>query len=200
MTDVPHTYASTGGIGPRQRLWEAIRAARGEFTCAEIARRAGVSPHTGGNYVRALHAAGILEKTGPARYKLIRDEGIEYPRVQPDGTRATRGLATEQMWRTLRILRGNTNGTELAAYASSPEHPVAEGLARTYLSLLTRAGYCTRIVIGSGRQAGWHARYQLIKNTGPKPPVFCRTNVVFDPNLRRVVWMPEISEEDAIYG
>lgn len=211
-----------GGVAPRQRIWDAIRArAGGRWTADEIQQATRVERELGGTvhegtiatYLACLTAAGIVRVVdlGPVRgravrkvFELVRDEGGEAPRVRRDGSRVTQGLAQEQMWRTLRMLGGaDTNARELAAHASSSAAVVSEVAAGDYLQTLARAGYllCTAAGHGTGR-GGVQARYRLRaeRNTGPRPPMVCRTKVVFDPNLHEVVWAPVVTEEDADHG
>lgn len=202
-----------GGKGPRQRVWEAIRARNGDaWTRYQIARAADVDDRTVATYLQALEKAGIVARVAEARinsltaelsFELARDEGLEAPRLRRDGSRVTQGLAQEQMWRTLRLLTADTNARELAAHASTGAVPVAEISARDYLLALAGAGYllCTREGKGLGR-GGVQARYRLkpARNTGPRPPMICRTKVVYDPNENRVVHAPVVTDEDAIYG
>ena len=50
-----------GGKGPRQRIWEAIRArCCSGWTRYQIARAAGVEDNTVTTYVQALEKAGIV--------------------------------------------------------------------------------------------------------------------------------------------
>lgn len=212
------TYA--GGKGPRQIIWEAIRALHLSgavpFTEEQVImsipmdRQHGHEDGAVRDYRRALVAAGIVKVVTPssyigckATYALAIDEGIEAPRVRRDGTRVTQGLAQEQMWRTLRMMAGDTNYRELVAHASTPETPVAPATAADYLIVLHQAGYLIRTQEGRGTgRGGIPARYRLkpARNTGPRPPMICRTKVVYDPNEDKVVWQPRISEEEAIYG
>lgn len=205
--------AYAGGKGPRQRIWEAIRARAGlEFSRYQIARAADVEDSTVTTYLQALVKAEVIKVcrserinnvTAETFYLLVRDEGLEAPRLRRDGSRVTQGLAQEQMWRTLRILNGDTNGRELAAHASTPGIPVAEAAARDYLLVLSKAGYllCTQEGKGTGK-GGILARYRLKpgRNTGPRPPMVCRTRAVYDPNEDKVVWAKPVTEEDAIYA
>lgn len=211
-----------GGISPRQRAWTAIRAQAGaEWTADDIvlATRNGkglgdvIDSYTLQTYLLCLQAAGIVRVSREEQcrgriprkwYVLVSDEGAEAPRVRRDGSRVTQGLAQEQMWRTLRMLgNGDTNARELAAHASSSVATVAERAAAAYLQMLDRAGYldCTRPGKGLGC-GGVQGRYRLRAdhNTGPMPPMVCRTKVVFDPNLQAVVWAPVVTEEDADHG
>lgn len=207
------TYA--GGKGPRQRIWEAIRAEQGvAWTRYHIARATGVEDATLTTYVQALHKAGIVEKVGEApignlaaegQWRLARDEGLEAPRLRRDGSRVTQGLAQEAMWRTLRLIKDDTNARELAAHAGTGAIPVADGSAKDYLLALFHAGYLIRTRAGKGLGKpgkGLPARYRLnpARNTGPRPPMICRTKVVYDPNEDKVVWAPMVTDEDAIYG
>jgi hypothetical protein len=204
-----------GGKGPRQQIWEHIRAMGEEdkiFSAAGISREIKVETDAVRDYLNCLLAAKIVhvinahEGRGKERlYFLDRDEGIEAPRVRKDGTRVTQGLAQEQMWRTLRLLSGDTCGRELAAHASTPTIPVSEVAAQHYLLMLNQAGYlnCTKEGRGLGfKGAGIQARYRLKpgRNTGPRPPMVCRAKVVYDPNEDKVVWAPPVSDEDAIHG
>lgn len=202
--------AYTGGKGPRQQAWEAIRAMglEAEWTKYDIARKADLEDQTVGTYLQALAKAGIIIETlrEPINnvavrvwYRLAIDEGLEAPRLRRDGSRVTQGLAQEQMWRTLRMLQADTNARELAAHASTEATPVAEAAASDYLQVLFHAGYLVRT--REGRPA-LQARYRLApgKNTGPRPPMVCRTRVLYDPNLDEVVWAARVTEEDAIHG
>lgn len=207
----------TGGQGPRQRIWNAIRslhkAGRSDFTEAQIwAATEGstrdVELSAVRDYRRCLVAAGILEQTGTpadryvcATYRLVVDEGVEAPRVRKDGSRVTQGMAQEQMWRTLRVLKGDVNARELAAHASTPQIPVAESAAKDYLKHLKHAGYIA--VTTDAKRIGMvakQARYRLARNTGPRPLMVQKTATVYDPNIDEIVWAAPANEETAIYG
>ena len=207
MARKPVNLELAGGKGLRQRIWERIRARRGkDFSLAEITIGHEVVS-TVRDYIRGLEAAGHIAVTREyslhtaKRWKLVRDNGVEAPRVRRDGTPVTMGLAQEQMWRALRMLKSDTNARELAAHASTPQIPVAESAAGDYLRNLCQASYleCTQEGKGRGR-GGIQARFRLVKNTGPRPPMVQRVDAIFDPNLGAVVWIKPISEETAIYG
>ena len=208
-----------GGKGPRQLIWEAIREISKHiqaFSETEIRlaiphdSRPLTSPSAIADYRKALVAAGILEVASkpvlashvPGTYRLIRDEGLEAPRIRKDGTRVTQGLAQEQMWRTLRMMKGDTNTRELAAHASTQAISVSEQAAKLYLEMLAKAEYLVLAKEGKGTgKGGIQARYRMkpSRNTGPRPPMICRTKVVYDPNEDKIVWAPRVTDEDAIY-
>jgi hypothetical protein len=210
MPRKPAPLELVGGKGQRQRVWDRIRALKGsDFDLAEITLGAECKS-TVRDYTIGLERAGYLVVTQAhisggrnrqRRWQLARDTGAEAPRVRKDGTPVTMGLAQEQMWRTLRMLKADTNARELAAHASTPDIPVRESAAHDYLRNLHLAGYleCVKPGKGVGR-GGIQARLRLISNTGPRPPMVCRAHAVYDPNLGKTVWVKPVTEEDAIYG
>lgn len=211
-----------GGKGPRQSIWEAVRRLHAAnplepfdylLVRAKIEPREQrnlISPSAVRDYLCSLQAAGYLRcvveavpRGTLAKLVLAQDAGVEAPRVRRNGEPVTQGLAQEQMWRTLRMLSGDINAAELAAYASTPAVPVELATARSYLAALDRAGYLDTVVPGKGNgKGGTLARLRLKRNrdTGPRPPMICRTRVIYDPNEDRVVYMPRVTDEDAIYG
>lgn len=207
MPRKPATVEQQHGAGPRQRIWELIRrlpkSAGHSFTLRAVTP-GDVPRSSARDYLDALCAAGYLKRTdsSPAAWRLVRDAGIEAPRVRKDGSPVTMGRAQEQMWNTLRRNPRDTNARELAAHAATVAIPVAEAAAADYLHNLDRAGYLVRTQVGKGTgRGGIQARFRLRpdRDTGPRPPMVCRTSVVFDPNEGRVVWHP-VTEETAIYG
>ncbi|WP_234086787.1 hypothetical protein [Azonexus sp. R2A61] len=209
MARKPAHLELAGGKGLRQLLWERIHALEGgEFTLNEIVF-GGESIDTARDYILALERATYLAVTQDSppgkrrakRWKLVRDNGAEAPRLRRDGGPVTMGLAQEQMWRTLRTLKGDTNARELSAYASTEHIPVSEVAAKDYLLHLFLASYLQRTAEGKGRgKGGTQARYRLISNTGPRPPMVQRTDAMYDPNLGAVVWIKPVNEETAFYG
>lgn len=213
MARKPIHLELTGGKGLRQRLWDRIRALRGaEFGLRDIVV-GGESLDTARDYIISLERGGYLvaretpnkiQRGHPIKhYTLAIDAGAEAPRLRRDGTPVTQGLAQEQMWRTLRMAKSDTNARELAAHASTPAVAVAETAAKNYLQMLDNGGYLQTTRKGHGIGAGGvQARYKLRpdRNTGPKPPMVCRTKCIYDPNEDKVVYQPAVTEEDAIYG
>jgi len=177
----------------RQAVWEAVRELR-KFTLAEVAEASGENEGTVRSYVKNLVAGGYLNRSAPngpfvaVRYELARDDGVEAPRLRRDGGPVLQGLAREQMWRTMKMLRSFT-ALDLAVAASTESVPVAEDDAKNYVRHLARAGYLAELRPGSPGRPGLH---RLAVDTGPRPPMVTRAKVVFDPNLNRLVWHEEV--------
>ena len=211
MARKPAVLELVGGKGPRQRIWDAIRRwKKGAFAVVDVCP-GDVPTDTARTYVRSLAAggyitpaktrAGTTERHQIKQWTLTRDVGVEAPRLRRDGAEVTTGLAQEQMWRTIRTLKTDVSPRELAAHASTASASVAEAAAKDYLRHLALAGYMTVPKRGHGVGAGGvQSRYRLVKDTGPRPPMICRTKSIYDPNLGKIVWQADVTEEDAIYG
>ncbi|MCK5295927.1 MAG: hypothetical protein KAJ75_03470, partial [Alphaproteobacteria bacterium] len=118
--------------------------------------------------------------------RLVKDVGIKAPRVTRDGKIVTQGKGTEQMWRTMRMLKAFT-ADELAVMASTEEIQVKPQTAKSYLKHICKAGYITVI---STRPK----RYRFARWTGCQPPMIQRLKTVFDPNLRQIMWQEEAND------
>jgi hypothetical protein len=199
-----HLVASGGCITVQERIWAAIRARHLQgrsFTSADIAFESQQNQNSARRYIEQLLAGGYLRPLAERprgehdgrytwqSYRLVRDVGVEAPRLRPDGTPATRGRSRAQMWRTMRII-GEFDGRELALAASTDEHAVDLQDALQYIKHLARAGYLQVVAPARGGCGRTLARYRFVPamNTGPRPPMVQRTCAVFDPNLGRVVW------------
>ena len=182
-----------GGKPPRQHMWEAVRANRDGFTRYQIARKSNQDDGAVKQYLTALHKGGFIapvrefERAEEVVWQLLNDIGVEAPNLNRKGLPTKEGLATEAIWRTLRIL-GEVSAEEVATYAATSGCSIAPGTVDRYCADLLRAGYLAR---HSGR-------YQLLprRYTGPKPPIVQRRvdRQVYDPNLDKVVWTPPADE------
>lgn len=187
-----------GNKSKRQLLWEAMRASRNGFTHYSLSKTTKISYRTTLNFLCALRKGGYvdwLEEREPVSnerlQRLVKDNGAEAPAIKRDGSVSVcrKSLATEAMWRTLRII-GETNADELARLASAAV-PTTVNTARSYLYRLAKAGYLQVRQVG-----GQRARYRLIpaRYSGPLPPKI-QQDSVYDPNLGKVVWSKSREEE-----
>lgn len=207
MSRKPAHLEMVGGKSPRQRIWEAIRVAidyEGGFTAADIARACKIEAPAVSDYLRALHLGGYLgrheptRRGEPARYWMERDNGVEAPRVRKDGSEATTGRGNEAMWQAMRNFLPTFDFREVAAYASTVDHPVLADTAKAYVLALHAAGYLVETQPAKRGCQARPARYSLKRDhdSGPRPPMIQRTRAVFDPNLGRVVWREEPTWDD----
>ena len=195
----------TGKPEGRQVIWTAIRklsagAARG-ITVMEVEDITRIEPATIRTYMKSLTNAGILkmlpgERTNPKhrryekqRWMLVKDMGVEAPRVRTNGELVTQGSARDQMWRAMKMI-GDFTYRDLAVHASTEECRVSETDAKDYCKHLLKASYLRVTRKHQKGKDASPAAYRLIRNTGPKAPMIQRIKQVFDPNLGEVVWRP----------
>ncbi len=192
---------SAGGRGSFQRIWEAIRTRRDDFTAFLIHSDSQATPGAIQHYVNALVKGGYVERINTRtkshdqqHFRLVRDCGIEYPRLNAKGQPIQRDLCTEAMWRTMRVLGGEFTTRELAEMASTPERHIAHTTASVYVGQLVNAGYVIKVST-TGKKAPPRYRFVPQRYTGPRPPVVGRNAYVYDPNLDEVVWQEEMNHD-----
>lgn len=209
MARKPVHLEMTGGKTPRQRAWEAIRKCRDSFTPVDIARHGHVTDDIVRDYLQALVLGGFIEIVSEVRinvlavkrtYRLIRDNGLEAPRLKKNGEEVTQGGGNEAMWGTLRRMfkAESVDYRQLAAFASTQRNPITESTAKTYVLALAAAGYleCVQPAVKGGKALP--ARYRLIPamDSGHRSPMIQRTKSVFDPNLNKIVWTEQKGMDD----
>lgn len=197
MARKPIHFELAGGKSQRQRIWEAIRAAGGRlFTQMEVTPR-DVPDDTVRDYLRALELAEYLEKVEQGRapglrnkWKLLRDLGVEAPRINKQGVEVTQGHGNEAMWGAMQAL-GIFTAKVLTEMSGAKEHTV-----KSYCKALVKAGYLT--VTREGNRHGIQTEYRLLKSrvNGPRPPMITSLKAVYDPNIHEIVWQQ--NEDDAL--
>ncbi|MDO5704064.1 MAG: helix-turn-helix domain-containing protein [Paracoccus sp. (in: a-proteobacteria)] len=179
-------HAAHKSEAAQQAIWDHLRSAAGPETRADIITATGIAPSTVANYLKALRAAGIVDKSGCERqpqWVLVVDHGHHAPRVRADGSRVTGGNATLNLWRSMRML-GEFSARDLAAHSATPDVDVTENHAKVYCHKLLAAGYLR--VVQKAAPPHRAAVYRLTRNTGPRPPKVQRVQQVFDPNTSTV--------------
>lgn len=188
-----------GGKPARQRIWEQLRLHKEKFQIYTIARRAEADDETVKTYLQSLVKGGYVIKLvdvpfEEADYQLIKDTGIEAPRLTRDGQLVTSGIGQEAMWRCLRML-GPMDARVLAKHASSCGFEVKVSSAQRYVKALKAAGYL-EVVEPCCRHRRKFETLRLLPhmNTGPRPPQVQRVKTVYDPNLNKVMHAEEPEE------
>lgn len=188
-----------GGQSKRQRIWNLIRSQNSaEFDITDVTPN-DIPLSTSKDYLLGLSRAGYLEplQTGRHRerttYQLIKDAGIEAPRVTKRGVEVAQGQGNEALWGAMQAL-GSFNARVLAEMAG-----VKELTVKKYCAMLARAGYLTVDRQGKGiGRGGIATQYRLLvsKVSGPRPPMITRLKAVYDPNIHEIVWQQ--NADDAI--
>ena len=192
----------------RERLWVALRENRHRWLDLKmLGDKASVWDYEHARpYVEGWVKAGIVESRidpeyqnqAPRKrrqYKLVRDMGVDAPRVTSTGRPIAWGVRQANMWRTMRMLK-RFDYHEVAAHASTREHDIAVLTAKEYVNKLARAGYLREIAAPvAHRKGGKPTVWFLAKDTGPRAPVVERLDTVYDPNLNKVMWQMEAGNE-----
>lgn len=192
-----HIEAAAPRPEGRQVIWGAIRKLR-TFCVPDIRSETGMQADRIREYVHALQAGKYVRRIGTEKrehremrtvvmWELMRDVGVDAPRIRPDGQPVIQGRARGQMWLTMRVLR-SFDAHSLAFNASTEEQPVRFSDARDYAGNLHKAGYLVVVTPGSNR--GGLATYQFVPSrySGPLPPMVQRIKQVWDQNLGKAVW------------
>lgn len=182
------TLTPAGILTTREKLWRAMRELK-TFRVPDLARAAGVShrEYNIQDYLRGLIKAGIVAvKERPeyqgayATYTLVRDLGVDAPRVRRNGT-VIAEPAQEVMWRGMKILR-EFSPLDLAAHAGMGGISIKLSTAGKYCQWLARGGYLKAL----GGPCDNH-RYRLILDTGPKAPQVLRVKQLLDVNTGKIM-------------
>lgn len=195
MARKPAVLELVGGKSNRQRVWEVVRASneRVGFTADQLSRWSKVEYGPVRYLLKGWVAAGYLEILSgswvPSRsgvknvYRLVRDNGVEAPRVRPDGEPIEQGRAQESLWAAITAL----DSFQAAFLAEIAQVPMVT--ARSYCRMLGRAGYLVALPTGKGRQPGgpvWSVAPQ--HKDKPRAPMITRLKAVYDPNVHAIVW------------
>lgn len=186
----------SGGKEPKQHMWEAVRANQTSFSFRMIAAASGQSISQVKAYIQAMRNAALVELLDDSgdlkdhRWRLVRDEGADHPRLRSNGQRSVHGLGLENLWRAMRILKKMT-AAEAAEMASVNGVRVTQAYALNYFTVLVKAGYLT----ASSHDVKRAQTFEFVPgmDTGPRHPVVQRVESiqVFDPNSDKMVFSKE---------
>lgn len=169
----------------REQVWDILRQGKG-VTTTEICEQVNEANRKQIEYwLKGWIAGGYIKVIGlkrPYQNLIIRDIGQEPPRVDSLGKPIAMPL-NESVWRAMRIQK-TFNARQLVASTSAVLHI---NTVRTYLRQLAMAGYLKEVCV----EQGLLTTYQLMENTGCKPPQILRGKKVFDQNLGIIVYDPK---------
>lgn len=145
----------------------------GTFTGPELAEAAGVPIQTVTHMVTRWEIEGYfwrrgLGSRGGHQFELVSEQKRPY------------GPKEQRIWQTMRKMR-TFSVADIVGLSSLPNDPVQHDEVEAYIHALLNADYMRiRVKAKSGESS---ARYQLVKDTGPRPPFKRRVYVLIDPNL-----------------
>lgn len=174
----------------RQKVWDQVRAL-GRFTAddlTDVASRAAIQ-----NYLHSWERSGAIRFDGKDGQRLLYiqiEQDETAPPVQArDGSPARRGRPADHMWTAARMLMSFTP-RDLAAHSTTDEVQVSEDDARLFCAMLMRGSYLR--VLRKAQPGKREARYKLVRNTGPRPPVEKRLRAIWDENTRSYTHIPGV--------
>ena len=138
-------------------------------------------------HVRRLERAGFVHREGVGEGEsadLVSRRVTHKPWLHT--RRQHKPTIRQRAWAALRIL-GKASVPELQGWAGDDVKP---SNLQKYLHLLERAGFVQRLDLrepGTAPTSNGHVRWLLVRDSGPKAPVYRpRFDSVFDPNTREV--------------
>jgi hypothetical protein len=155
------------------------------------------------DFVKRLVAANFIEQVEGAALAidvLYRPIVIQSaaPRIRRDGSVIEAQPANRAMWNMMRGPSGRSGFTykDLVAWGSTDEVPIAPATAKTYIHVLSQAGYLICLLKGTpGKAAVWRLDPKM--NSGPEAPKVLRSRLIYDPNRSEVVG-DVIAEEESL--
>lgn len=185
----PVQLERVGGQSKRDGIWAEIRQQR-TFTVRSLQNKlTEISNSAIRSYCQGLVAATYLNQYNSGEvtaYTLIKDCGVDAPRVRKDGSEVMQGRGNENMWRTMKILKVFT-WFDLKIAASTDEVVIKDSSAQHYVETLCKASYLICIHAATTERKAVY-KFQPRKNTGVQPPMIQRGGHLYDPNLGKVVY------------
>ena len=176
----------------QQAIWDEIRKLKG-FTITDLWGVVDMKRGSIIDYVKRLIAGEYVVRSNnfstSSRYHLVKDAGVHAPRLTKEGKPVTQGGGTQNMWRTMRMLK-QFSPRDLAVHSNTDTVSVTDLTARSYCSMLLKAGYLR--VLQKAVPGKNQATYKFVRDTGPKAPQIQRVKQVYDPNLNEVTYTPEV--------
>ncbi len=176
-----HAHIPKGAA--EKAIWSYLTTHR-YVTHADLKKHTEVSDWKRSNYIAKLRRLGILHdcaRRGTTHVFTILDAEAAQ-RFAADRRNTLWGA----MWTTIRISGPFTQAEVLEAIASIREDATPEKV-RKYCAMLLKADYLA--VVEKAKHGGRGARYRLVKDTGPLPPVMRTLPCLVDPNVERAVYV-----------
>ena len=195
----PAQLEMIGGKSSRQRIWELIRSSENKerFVGDFIIKYANVDECTYFTYIQCLLAGGYIEllQDGIRRqrvYRVIKDCGLEAPRLDRQGNPVKSGRGIEAVWRTMRMM-DVLDVSILHSHVNAAGIDLAVSSIKSYVGALKRAGYL-EVVMPATYNRMERVRLKANMNTGPRPPQIQKVKTVYDPNLNKVMFAEDPQE------
>lgn len=178
------------GFTAEQVIWSVVRTKK-TFTIHEVWYEDGVEVAKRDiiQYLKLLELNKYIKRTADFEttgvYKLIRGGRKTPPKLGHPAHSNDRHRALQNMWNTMRRM-DSFSAKDVCVMSNTPDVEISETAASNYCSLLAQAGYLRVVQRGSRKSL---ARYQLVDNTGPNPPIIRRETKIYDGNEQRMRYL-----------
>lgn len=171
----------------RERMMWRVMTARPRFRYVDVERDAQVSRYYVDNFAAKLRQKGLIRPAGRVGQK-------QYFTVLDDKDEASfdtkkKGDNESRMWTAMRSLVTFT-WQDVLVVVRDEDSSLTEGDIQRYCTLLMKASYVA--VVQKARVGINPARYRLVNDTGPMPPIERTVKVLVDGNLGRAVYSPKV--------
>ena len=165
-----------------KRMWRHMLS-HSRFRYSDVMKGADVSRYFIDIFSAKLRRLGLIKpcgREGQDQYFTVMDE-----KAAEKFAAGQKGRKEGLMWTAMRSLMSFTP-QEVILVVGQDQSEVAEEDARKYCALLLKADYLA--VVQKARPGVHPARYRLIRDTGPLPPVKRTLEVLVDGNEERAVY------------
>lgn len=156
------------------KIWAAVRG-KERFTLEDVCTWTGEPKNGVWHVLNKLVESGHLVELMPSGKKPQRYDAVEKRQTHA-------GTPEYQMWQTAKAMR-MFSATDLKAHLATTDVTLKK--VEAYLRVLLKGGYLR--VVQKAVPGERVARYQLVRDTGPKPPVSKRIRVIIDPNTGETI-------------
>lgn len=157
----------------RAAVWDGI-IRLGEFTIDQLASEVGGGANGIRGTIAEWETEGLIKRDG------FKGKSVKWRLMAHVADESAPGTPAELCWRAARVMR-SFSPASLAMHATTSFAAVSEGDAERHCRAWLRGGHLR--VLEKAQPGRRPAIYQLVKNTGPQPPVERRVRAIWDPNL-----------------
>ena len=177
-------------------VWTLIREFRDDFTVKDIRNNVKLHKSTIEGYIKFLYEYNYIYKGHKVRvsdcnycytYTLVNDVGICRPRGSRKLIFKKEVKLSSKIWAVIKVAKTFEYREVVLMAGASPAY------VRQYLGALKKAKYIRTVQANCPDRP---AVYRFINNTGLYAPIIKKDNSVYDLNLKKIMWSPEVKKAE----